>query len=339
MTFRKKHLYYKISCSYLKTFLLNISWIILFFWGCNKRIPEPPDISNCTLIEIKYQKGTLYSITPAIELQNVLSQDEKKYIESFEYFVIKDQNRIKAFAEDISQGTCTGKTQSFLGLKVSKIPYDNVVNFICYNNDLKHAAFNIYGDNIETEDHIRFSYSEGTLNLEKIEPLELRPFRLRVHCAWIIKSLFSDSFYKKNIYPKSDIWCDEILKLFKKEVMESFGSKEKNDQDMNYIVSANFTCPSLHIRHNGYYIPFRELVNTGTLNYYTCNYAMNPNCKPDSPSDMVLLFETKDGWNQNGGPELFTFDNHDPKGGCVLFNNGTVKFIRTEEELNNLRWK
>ncbi|MBN2182558.1 MAG: hypothetical protein JW715_11655 [Sedimentisphaerales bacterium] len=36
---------------------------------------------------------------------------------------------------------------------------------------------------------------------------------------------------------------------------------------------------------------------------------------------------------------LFTFDNHDPKGGCVLLNDGTVKFIRTEEELNNLRWK
>jgi hypothetical protein len=53
----------------------------------------------------------------------------------------------------------------------------------------------------------------------------------------------------------------------------------------------------------------------------------------------VLLFETKDGWNQHGGPELFTFDNHDPKGGCVLLNDGSVKFIRTEEELNNLRWK
>jgi len=69
------------------------------------------------------------------------------------------------------------------------------------------------------------------------------------------------------------------------------------------------------------------------------HYAMNPNCKPDSPSDMVLLFETKAGWNQHGGPELFTFDNHDPKGGCVLLNDGTVKFIRTIEELRQLRWE
>ena len=54
---------------------------------------------------------------------------------------------------------------------------------------------------------------------------------------------------------------------------------------------------------------------------------------------MVLLFETKAGWNQHGGPELFTFDNHDPKGGHVLLKNGTVKFIRTEDELRQLRWK
>jgi hypothetical protein len=70
-----------------------------------------------------------------------------------------------------------------------------------------------------------------------------------------------------------------------------------------------------------------------------CDYAMNPNCEPNSPADTVFLFETKSGWNQHGGPELFTFDNHDPKGGCVLLNDGTVKFIRTKEELAQLRWK
>ena len=300
---------------------------------------RPPDVSNCTRIEIKYQKGTLHSITPDIELLNVLSQEEKKHIESFEYFVIKDQNRIKAFADDISNGTYTGKTESFFGLKVSKIPYDIVLYFIIYNNDIKHASFNLYGNNIETEDHNRFNYSEGMLNLEKIEPLELRPFRLRVQCAWIVKSLYNDGFYKKNVYPDFNKWCDKILKIEKEEVIKSYDSKEKNNQDMNYMISTYFTCPSVNKRHNGYYTPFRKLEDPNTLNYYICNYAMNPNCKPDAPSDMVLLFETKDGWNQHGGSELFTFDNHDPKGGCVLLNNGTVKFIRTKEELKSLRWE
>ena len=41
----------------------------------------------------------------------------------------------------------------------------------------------------------------------------------------------------------------------------------------------------------------------------------------------------------SNGPELFTFANHEPKGGCVLLNDGTVKFIRTEDELHALRWK
>ena len=45
---------------------------------------------------------------------------------------------------------------------------------------------------------------------------------------------------------------------------------------------------------------------------------MNPACKPDSSFDTVLLFETRPGWNQHGGRELFTFDNHNPKGGLVL---------------------
>ena len=73
----------------------------------------------------------------------------------------------------------------------------------------------------------------------------------------------------------------------------------------------------------------------------TSDYAMNPTSRGlgNSPKDMVFLFESKPGWNQHGGPELFTFDNHDPKGGLVLLNDGTVKFIRTKEEFKQLLWK
>ncbi|NLZ07901.1 MAG: hypothetical protein GXY19_22230 [Phycisphaerae bacterium] len=66
---------------------------------------------------------------------------------------------------------------------------------------------------------------------------------------------------------------------------------------------------------------------------------MNSNNTEASPDDMVFLFESKPSWNQHGGPELFTFDNHEPRGGCVLLNDGTVKFVRSEEELHALRWK
>lgn len=70
-----------------------------------------------------------------------------------------------------------------------------------------------------------------------------------------------------------------------------------------------------------------------------CEYAMNPDCGPDSPADTVLLFETHAGWNRHGGPELFTTENYNPPGGLVLFNDGTVKFVRSQEELKQFRWK
>ena len=52
-----------------------------------------------------------------------------------------------------------------------------------------------------------------------------------------------------------------------------------------------------------------------------------------------FLFESQAGLEPARRTELFTFDNHDPKGGLVLLNDGKVKFIRTEEELKQLRWK
>ena len=81
------------------------------------------------------------------------------------------------------------------------------------------------------------------------------------------------------------------------------------------------------------------LAGMETVRSWVSDYAVNPHCEPNSPADTVLLFEATAGWNQHGGPERFTFDNHDPQGGCVLLNDGTVKFIRTKEELQQLRWK
>lgn len=69
-----------------------------------------------------------------------------------------------------------------------------------------------------------------------------------------------------------------------------------------------------------------------------CHYAINPNCEPNSRPDMVLLFETKGGWNQSGGPEILTTENHKPKGCNILFNDRSVKFVKTKN-LAKLKWK
>ena len=73
------------------------------------------------------------------------------------------------------------------------------------------------------------------------------------------------------------------------------------------------------------------------------SYAMNHNVAElgaDAPPDMVLLFESKPGWNQLGGPELLTLENHHdhPGEGCnILFCDGHVEFVRAED-IDELRW-
>ena len=71
-----------------------------------------------------------------------------------------------------------------------------------------------------------------------------------------------------------------------------------------------------------------------------CNYAMNKNIEElgaNAPPDMVLLFETSGGWNQAGGPEILTTENHKGEGCNILFNDSHVQFVGTED-LSDLKW-
>lgn len=69
-----------------------------------------------------------------------------------------------------------------------------------------------------------------------------------------------------------------------------------------------------------------------------CDYAMNPNADPSGASDMVLLFESKSGWNQYGGEELLKLGKHVDKGCSILFNDGHIEFVR-QIDLAKLKWK
>ena len=72
-----------------------------------------------------------------------------------------------------------------------------------------------------------------------------------------------------------------------------------------------------------------------------CNYAINDNAErlgADAPPDMVLLFETAEGgWNIVGGKELLSTENHCGDGCNVLFMDGHLEFVRTEN-IGSLRW-
>jgi len=67
------------------------------------------------------------------------------------------------------------------------------------------------------------------------------------------------------------------------------------------------------------------------------HYALNPNAEPNSPGDTVLLFEATGGWNQFGGAELITAENHKGKGCNVAFVNARVEFVK-KEDFGKLNW-
>ena len=105
-----------------------------------------------------------------------------------------------------------------------------------------------------------------------------------------------------NKYPIADKWCDVLLQR-------------------GWAREASFVCKGAFKKGN------KE----------PCHYAINPNAEPNSPGDMVLLFETKGGWNQFGGPEILTTENHKGEWCNILFNDGHVEFVNTEQ-LGELNW-
>ncbi|MHC4481921.1 MAG: DUF4190 domain-containing protein [Planctomycetota bacterium] len=101
-------------------------------------------------------------------------------------------------------------------------------------------------------------------------------------------------------FPTADKWCDLLLEL-------------------DYVSEKQFVCPE---------------AGEGR-----CHYAMNPNAGTAAANpDMVLLFETKGGWNQFGGPEILTTENHKGKGCNVAFVDTHVESVKTSE-LGKLKWK
>ena len=124
-----------------------------------------------------------------------------------------------------------------------------------------------------------------------------------VNLRGLAKAIKVYAYEHNDKYPPPDKWCDSLLQL-------------------DYVTEKEFICKSATMRGD----------------QGRSYYAMNLNCEPNSPQDMVLLFETKGGWNQFGGPELLTFENHNGLGCNVAFNNGRVEFIKPKD-VGKLKWE
>jgi len=274
------------------------------------RKPSPPDLSLCTHLEINYTPSLKVHLLPPFGMDaDFLSADENKEVQSLEKIIINDKKSIKTLARAISSGSFQESIQD-------TSPFGNAFNTYinCYQNDERIALISRYDvDSIVVDGKIRFSYKKDLQYLFYLAPESIRPFIFRIICGRKLLGLYevislAKEYQTDNNYPASNRWCDIIL-------------QDRSDYDIGATKR------------------MRECLKCPTVRKGKCTYAMNPNCEPNSPPDMVLLFETKSGWNKHGGPKLFTFDNHEPKGGCVLLNDGTVKFVRTKEELRQLRWE
>jgi hypothetical protein len=73
-----------------------------------------------------------------------------------------------------------------------------------------------------------------------------------------------------------------------------------------------------------------------------CHYAISKNVVGFKTSEIrngtVLLFETKGGWNQLGGPEILSTENHFGEG-CNIFFSGWHARFWNAARLTELKWK
>ncbi len=277
-------------------------------------------------IEIQYKPSILEFFFPYKSQQRLLSPDEMEYLQSDKTIVVNNKQDIHTIAHFIphTRADTTFHPRTDATVRVG-LPtrYRTHAEVVCYSEGKPFVSFFICNDNVIVIDGYKLLGFEGFPSLKKLIP-QIQAIDLRTRCAANLKNhWYRFRFYNmrealrqndpsirdQTLYPTPSEWCDDILRPY----YHSGGITD------GVMTPEPHICPSAGEGKN--------------------HYAMNPNCRPDSPADMALLFEAKAGWNQHGGRELFTFDNHDPKGGCVLLNGGTVKFIRTAEELRRLRWE
>ncbi len=269
--------------------------------------PRPPDLSRCERIRIGLAPSTVDFVCITPRERTLLNPEEIRYLESAAPFIVDSPEVIQTFAKDISSSTYKGPVRGISGAQYQ-------ILFACYEKSGRMISFTAItnlpelGSTLEADGH---RFENNGIHWRMLVP-QVVPFQLRVACAFNLHNLHAglrDYLAEKKSYPPAIEWYDATVSRY----------QAKGYTTNVAILDKAKSCPGAS--HGQYH------------------YAMNPDCEPNSPPDTVLLFEARPGRNQHGGPELFTFDNHDPKGGCVLLNDGTVKFIRTKEELQQLRWK
>ncbi|MFC1603424.1 hypothetical protein ACFL5F_00210 [Planctomycetota bacterium] len=139
-------------------------------------------------------------------------------------------------------------------------------------------------------------------------PPDRRELGRQVKCQVNLKilrvsfTLYADEF--DGCLPGVELWCDAIGK---------------------YMVPENLICPGSNAKEG--------------QSSYAMNEFLDGRKLAELPPDLVLLFESKPGWNKAGGPEILTTEHHYEGGGCnILFADGNVKLVGTDK-ISELKWE
>jgi hypothetical protein len=264
---------------------------------------SPPDLSDCTRLEVTYVPSTIRRLFPGATRQ-LLNEEEIAYLTSLQQIAVEDRDAIKALADKLATAT-----YSYIGMGSDYLAVPLLARVTGYRDRRKAASFAVMHGYIVTEDGRWFNCGHTGFDPFRLAP-ELRPYTVRQYCAthmWGLSGCFHRLADRTGEYPSAEEWCDALMAH-----SVDLGRPRSS-------AASDFLCPG-----------------AGEGN---CHFAMNPACTPESAPDCVLLFETEAGWNKHGGPELFSFEHHEPRGGHALLNGKGIKFIRTEDELHALRWK
>ncbi|HRS10362.1 MAG TPA: hypothetical protein P5242_04795 [Sedimentisphaerales bacterium] len=276
----------------------------------------PPDLHGCTRAELRYLPSVVDHFFSMAKERRLLDAEELNYLKSLDSITVEDPATLATLARDVERAVYKGRS---IGGGPPRIR--EMIEIACYRDSELLASFIAHWNGLLTEagEHFDNPGRNAMLTIMEEPVPQIRSLVLRQRCAahlWRLHHYIFFYFQDTREYPSPEAWCDLL--------MEVHHRRNTDDRIERFLV-----CPGA--KGDG----------------GRCHYAMNPDCAPTSPPDTVLLFETTGGWNQHGGPELFTFDNHDPPGGCVMLNDAdldglrgpTVLFVRTREELQQLRWK
>jgi len=167
----------------------------------------------------------------------------------------------------------------------------------------------------------------------------------KIQCTTNLKKLGRTLIYyaKQNYhhYPSPDRWCDLLIEhtWVTAEDLQCAGAAKGR---CHYALNPNAEPISRYENFDNYlesyYYDKKRRTDVDELRLWHPTYRAERSNKRGVLPKLVLLFETRDGWNQFGEDELLTTENHEGRGCNILFNDGRVQFV-PRERLGDLRWK